>query len=142
MSKQKKPSDYVVGYGHPPKATQFKAGRSGNPKGRPKGRRPIGAVLQDIFQQKVPVAENGKTCRRTILEMTLRGLAEDAMRGDVRAIKLSFLLLGQYADSPQAAVGLRELLDEDAEILAKYLRKAEPPDSQGTSVQNEDSNEI
>lgn len=27
---------YEVGYGRPPKATQFKPGQSGNPKGRPR----------------------------------------------------------------------------------------------------------
>jgi hypothetical protein len=30
-------SDYKVGYGKPPKSGQFKRGKSGNPKGRPKG---------------------------------------------------------------------------------------------------------
>jgi Family of unknown function (DUF5681) len=30
-------SKYKTGYGRPPKATQFKRGKSGNPKGRPKG---------------------------------------------------------------------------------------------------------
>jgi hypothetical protein len=27
---------YEVGYGKPPQSTQFKKGKSGNPKGRPK----------------------------------------------------------------------------------------------------------
>jgi hypothetical protein len=33
----KRKSDYEVGYGKPPKKSQFKKGRSGNPNGRPKG---------------------------------------------------------------------------------------------------------
>ena len=36
MSKRATPHGYAVGYGKPPKATQFKKGQSGNPKGRAK----------------------------------------------------------------------------------------------------------
>jgi Family of unknown function (DUF5681) len=71
-------SDYVVGYRRPPKATQFAAGKSGNPKGRPKGSRSVGAVLKDILQQKIAVTENGKTRRIPALEVMLRRLANDA----------------------------------------------------------------
>ena len=53
-------TDYVVGYARPPKATQFAAGKSGNPKGRPKGSRTVGAILQGILSQKIAVTENGK----------------------------------------------------------------------------------
>jgi hypothetical protein len=42
-------SNYVVGYRRPPKVTQFAAGKSGNPKGRPNGSRSVGAVLKDIL---------------------------------------------------------------------------------------------
>ena len=68
-------SDYVVGYRRPPKATQFAAGKSGNPKGRPKGSRSVGALLKDILQQKIAVTENGKTRRIPALEVMLRRLA-------------------------------------------------------------------
>ena len=36
MSKETRKIDYEVGYGKPPKNTQFQKGVSGNPKGRPK----------------------------------------------------------------------------------------------------------
>ena len=95
-------SDYVVGYRRPPKATQFAAGKSGNPKGRPKGSRSVGAVLNDILQQKIAVTENGKTRRIPALEVMLRRLANDAMRGDPNAIRLLFLLIDRYLDLPEA----------------------------------------
>jgi Family of unknown function (DUF5681) len=76
-------ADYVVGYGRPPKATQFVASKSGNPKGRPKGSRTIGAILQHILRQKIAVTENGKTRRVPILEVCSGGSSTtpcDAMR--------------------------------------------------------------
>ena len=36
MSDDKTLDDYEVGYGKPPKNTQFRKGVSGNPRGRPK----------------------------------------------------------------------------------------------------------
>jgi len=123
MSNQKgpKPADYIVGYRRPPKATQFTAGKSGNPKGRPKGSRPVGAVLQDIIQQKVSVTESGKSRRVSVLEVMLRRLANDAMRSDQKAIKLLLSLVDRYVESPETGIQLRELLAEDQAILAQYL---------------------
>ena len=42
---------YEVGYAKPPKATRFQPGKSGNPKGRPKGSRkapPAGAAVEKL----------------------------------------------------------------------------------------------
>ena len=116
-------SDYVVGYRRPPKASQFVAGKSGNPKGRPKGGRSVGAVLQSIIQQKVAVTENGKTRRIPALEVMLRRLANDAMRSDPRAMKLLLALIDRYSNSPETALRLGDVLAEDREILAQYLQE-------------------
>lgn len=120
-SKRRKPAQYDVGYRRPPKESQFKPGRSGNPKGRPIGSRPVGALLQDILEQRVPVTEGAKTRRIPVLEVMLRRLANDAMRSDHKAIKLLLSLLDRYAGSPETTVQLRELLAEDAEILKQFL---------------------
>jgi len=119
--KSSKPANYVVGYRRPPKATQFTAGKSGNPKGRPKGSRSVGAVLQDIIQQKVSVTESGKTRRIVALEVIIRRLANDAMRSDPRAIKLLLSLVDRYGESPETKIKLGEILAEDETILAEYL---------------------
>jgi hypothetical protein len=123
VRKRSKRGAYVVGYRRPPKATQFTAGQSGNPNGRPKGSRPVGAVLQEIIQQKVSVTENGKTRRLPALEVMLRRLANAAMRSDQKAIKLLLSLIDRYGESPETALQLREMLAEDEAILTQYLRE-------------------
>jgi Family of unknown function (DUF5681) len=100
---------YEVGKGRPPRATRWKPGQSGNPKGRPKGSRPIGAVLQAILGQRIAVTENGKTRLLPALEVMLRRLANDAMRNEPGR--------------------LDEILAEDKAILANFLKQ--PSDDSG-----------
>jgi hypothetical protein len=123
VSRKQKPSEPGVGYGRPPKATQFKKGKSGNPKGRPKGSRTVGAVLQEILQQKIAVTENGKTRRVPALEVMLRRLANDAMRNEPTALKLMLSLYDRYGESPESGIRLDEILAEDKAILANFLKQ-------------------
>lgn len=129
MSDRKDPeaADYVVGYGRPPRETQFAAGKSGNPKGRPKGSRTVGAILQDILSQKIAVTENGRTRRIPILEVMFRRLVNDAVRRDPAALKLLLPLIDRYAASPETELRLGELLAEDQAILSQYLSRAGGP---------------
>ena len=116
-----------MGYRRPPKATQFQKGISGNPRGRPKGSRTVGALLQDILGQKIAVTENGRTRRLPALEVILRRLANDAMRSEPRALKLLLALYDRYGESPEADLRLNEILAEDREILSNFLTKPADP---------------
>ena len=124
-----RPADYAVGYGRPPKATQFGAGKGGNPRGRPKGSRTVGAILQDILRQKIAVTENSKTRRLSALEVMLRRLVNDAVRSDAKAMKLLLALVEHYAETPEAKVQLGELQAEDQAILAQSLNDEEQGDA-------------
>jgi hypothetical protein len=118
-----KANNYEVGYGRPPKARQFPPGRSGNPSGRRKGARSIGAILQDVVRQKITVTEGGKTRRVPALEGMLRRLRNDGLRGDAGAVKLLMALLDRYRDAPEAEINFADVLAEDREILEQYLKR-------------------
>ncbi|WP_233493474.1 DUF5681 domain-containing protein, partial [Ruegeria atlantica] len=60
--------EFEVGYGKPPKATRFKKGQSGNPKGRPKASKNVGSMLEEVFFRKIPITENGSRREVTMLE--------------------------------------------------------------------------
>src|SRR5258708_39902640 len=104
-SKKSRPRKaYTVGYGRPPIEAQVKKGKSGNEAGRPKGSRTVGAFLQDILHQKIPVTENGKTRRLTALEVMFRRLANAAMRSDPAALKLILSLYDRYGGGPPGQI--------------------------------------
>jgi Family of unknown function (DUF5681) len=112
--------DCEVGYGRPPKASRFAPGKSGNPRGRPKGSRSVGAILNGIMSQKVTVSEGGRTRRVSRLEVMLLRLANDAARGDARITKLLLELNDRYGQPIEGGDPSEELSSDDLKILAAY----------------------
>ena len=90
MSDNKK-QDYEVGYGKPPKTSQFQKGKSGNPSGKPRKVAPEfdpGKVLQAIDNEELILPIDGKRKRMTRAEIQLRQLFKAAIKGDLAAMRL------------------------------------------------------
>ena len=84
--------DYAVGYGKPPVETRFQKGQSGNPEGRPRGRRSLVALLGDALSHRSGM-RNPDGSYKTQAEAIFAGLVEVAAGPDLKAKKLLFDVL-------------------------------------------------
>lgn len=91
------PPDYNVGYGKPPKETRFKPGKSGNPRGRPKGaknKRPalngdrLQAIILEEAYRDIPVRDGDRSVTMPMAQAIVRSLAVNAAKGQHRAQRL------------------------------------------------------
>lgn len=114
---------YEVGYGKPPKATRFKPGQSGNPRGRPKGaknRKPAlheermkDIILEEAYRT-IKVRDGGKQVSIPIAQAVVRSLAVNAAKGQHRAQRLFSELLSATETSN------KQLYDEWLETAISY----------------------
>ncbi|MEO9461204.1 MAG: DUF5681 domain-containing protein [Marinomonas sp.] len=118
--------NYEVGYCKPPKSTQFKKGKSGNPNGRPKGAKGLNSIVKDNLLERVAVRTVQGTKRLTRIEALVLKLLEAAGGGDHRAL---VQLMSMYSAAvPEAAPEITssdngELTDTDEAILANFLER-------------------
>ena len=80
--------DYHVGYAKPPRHTRFQKGRSGNPRGRPRGSKNLSTLLTEALNELVLVAENRERRKITKRQAIITQLVNKAAQADWRAIKI------------------------------------------------------
>ena len=76
---------YQVGYGKPPKSTQFKPGQSGNPRGRAAMSGNVWNEARLAFAESMRVKEGKITRNVPMAEAYVRKKLNDAIRGDWKA---------------------------------------------------------
>ena len=79
------PGKYDVGWGRPPLSTRWQAGQSGNPKGRPKGRKNLATIFNEVLNQKLEIQEKGRTRQISAREGIVRRVVSEALKGNLKA---------------------------------------------------------
>jgi hypothetical protein len=130
-------NEYAVGYGKPPKRTQFKPGQSGNRDGRPRKTVTFVDEVQAEMNSKMDATENGKRIKLTKLRAMIKQLIINAINGNLGSAKLLFNCLQQNQPGEQGNLVAmlnafeernRQLAYPPAEgELSTDLRKNQPP---------------
>jgi hypothetical protein len=126
MSDTELDDGYRVGYGKPPKETQFKKGQSGNSRGRRKGSKNSGTLLTNELDEVLPIKERGRSKVITKRAAIYKHMVNKAVSGDIRAIRLILenieKLETQY---PERFVADAELERQRLKQLIKMLTQDE-----------------
>jgi hypothetical protein len=138
-------ASYKVGYGKPPAATRFQPGRSGNPNGRPKGKKnnPVPAlnderlkniVLEEAYRT-ISVNDQNGSITIPMAQAVVRSLAVNAAKGNQRSQRLFTELLSSierdnkrlHDEFLQTAINYKVEWDQELERRKRLGIDAPPP---------------
>ncbi len=133
-TEKKNKQDYEIGYGRPPKRSQFQPGQSGNPKGRKRRPQSVQVQMHAVVSKKVSITEGGQTKRIPILGVILRTFANKAAKGDLKAANFVFSLLQspEYADTD--TIDQTGLSPDDQAMFEEVMRQVLETDSSDQSI--------
>lgn len=135
MAKKKKSSantksgKHQVGYGKPPKHSQFKPGKSGNPQGRTKGTKNLRTDLAEELSEKIVVHEGGSSQKISKQRALVKALVTRTLQGDGPAAKSLLPMMMRLLDTgegtqPEEPGGLHA---DELEILEAYKKRLMQP---------------
>ena len=112
MTERRRRGSRRIGYRRPPASTRFRKGQSGNPRGRPRGRRnepPYEAVLG----QMVTIREDGVERRVTAAEAFLLHVTKRGLEGDGAAARAAMAAIeearaARLASEPDESIHLHD----------------------------------
>ena len=133
-------NDDDVGFGKPPKSTQFKPGQSGNPGGRPKGTKNLKTDLEEELRELITIREGGNQKIVSKQRAMLKSLTAKAVQGDPRAAAIVIDMMYRLLHEDDAEDTSRGLSPDDKAILKAFenrlLRESDeaPEDSNASDA--------
>jgi len=116
-------SSYDIGYRRPPTKTRFPKGKSGNPKGRPKGARNMKTDLEEELQELIPISERGHKKQLSKQRVLIKTLMAKAIGGDARALATLLNFALKIIDPTAQPLGATEISPDDQRIIDEFLAR-------------------
>ena len=123
--------EHEVGYKKPPRNTQFRKGKSGNPAGRPKRDVDLRASLRNMLSEPIRVTIDGKSRNMSSLDAALLNLRTKMLNGERQALNLVWKMatttgLMKVPEESQTEISMSS---EDEQMLAQAIASLSMDDS-------------
>ena len=133
MTKDRNDGTDDVGFGKPPKHSQFQRGQSGNPKGRPKGSLNLATVLERTLRERVVLKENGRRKVVTKLESVILKLVNDAASGNSHSTRLLCQLLASGEERSVEVEPTTPFSETDQNVLDNIRKRIQRTFKEGNN---------
>lgn len=116
--------EYEVGFGKPPKHSQFQPGKSGNPAGRPKKSKNLKTILLEQLTEEIQVKQNGTRKKMTTQEAIVKSTLHNALNGDrtsqFKILEMILKVIGAEVEDDSSKIDFTE--DEHA-LIERYQQR-------------------
>ena len=141
MADEPSRDDYEVGYGKPPRHSQWEKGQSGNPRGRRKGARGIKTDLHAELISTMTISINGKPVTATKQQLMIKTLTARAAAGEVRATSKLIDLVLQVFGPEDRGTGPARLSPQDQALFDQLMRERGAEGVPDSDADNKDKGE-
>jgi hypothetical protein len=118
-------SAYEVGYGKPPRANQFRKGRTGNPRGKKRGEENLISVFKRIVSKRVKINDGEKVCTIPLAEAVVLKNYQAALQRNPFALSNIYRMAetaGEFVDVTDAKqVGRPIFMPEKVKTTEEFM---------------------
>lgn len=119
----KHPTSISGGYGKPPRANRFGKGSSGNPAGRPKGSKNLRTLIKQAAAKKISVYEDGKTMRKTKMDIAVTQMFNKAVKGEPRFTQMVLEHFKNAENASAADYVVDSFHEADAAVVVEIIAR-------------------
>jgi len=138
--RRKRSASFDVGYGKPPLHSQFRKGKSGNPKGRPRGSKGLRGLLRDALWEDIGARNGGKPRKISVLKAIIQAQVDQALAGSDRAA-LTVIKLADQLDALREQDTADEALPPAQQELVNEVLRAISQDRNTGECDDDNNNE-